>query len=356
MVRVLQLITVPLTTNGLALYPIRMVERMDSRVQVDFLACYAEPELEARIKKLGARLYLAPSRLRNPIAYMCFVARTVRENGYSVVHAHGNSCTLALDLIAARRGGAKVRIAHSHNTYCRFRMLHLLLRPAFNRAYTHALACGDEAGKWLFRNRPFEILPNAIDARAFAPNEETRARVRRELNAEGRQILLHVGNFSEAKNPLFFIDLMQRLNPSCALWMVGDGPLRADTERRAREKGLPIAFTGVRSDIPALMQGADAFLLPSLYEGLPTVALEAQAAGLPTLLSESIARRTAFSKSAQFLPLNADLWAARIRALPKSDRNALAKEAEAALSANGYDLTAAAQALEERYLNWNGAR
>ena len=149
---------------------------------------------------------------------------------------------------------------------------------------------------------------------------------------------------------------MQRLNPSCALWMVGDGPLRADTERRAREKGLPIAFAGVRSDIPALMQGADAFLLPSLYEGLPTVALEAQAAGLPTLLSESIARRTAFSKSAQFLPLNADLWAARIRALPKSDRNALAKEAEAALSANGYDLTAAAQALEERYLNWNGAR
>ena len=54
--------------------------------------------------------------------------------------------------------------------------------------------------------------------------------------------------------------------------------------------------------------------------------------------------------------LRADLWAARIRALPKSDRNALAKEAEAALSANGYDLTAAAQALEERYLNWNGAR
>ena len=56
------------------------------------------------------------------------------------------------------------------------------------------------------------------------------------------------------------------------------------------------------------------------------------------------------------LPLNADLWAARIQALPKFDRNALAKEAEAALSANGYDLTAAAQALEERYLNWNGAR
>lgn len=356
MVKVLQLITVPLSANGLALYPIRMAERMDSRVQVDFLASYAEPELQARIEKMGSRLYLAPSRLRSPLAYMRFVAKTIEKNGYSIVHAHGNSCTLALDLIAARRGGAKVRIAHSHNTFCRFRALNFLLRPAFDRAYTHALACSDSAGKWLFRNRPFAILPNAIDARAFAPDETVRARIRREMNAGDKRILLHIGNFTEAKNPLFFIDLMAQLNRNYALWMVGDGPLRAEAERLAREKKLEITFTGARNDVPALMQGADAFLMPSLYEGLPTVALEAQASGLPTLLSENIARRTAFSSAAQFLPLNAQLWTARIQALPESGRNRNAQESAAALSQNGYDLNDAALSLEERYLTWSGAR
>ena len=67
--RVLEIITVPIAENGLALYPIRMAEKMDARVQIDFLACYAEPELKTRIENRGAKL---PSRAQ-PAAVARFV-------------------------------------------------------------------------------------------------------------------------------------------------------------------------------------------------------------------------------------------------------------------------------------------
>ena len=350
--RVLEIVTVPISTNGLALYPIRMAERMDDRVQVDFLGCSTDPALEKRIQNMQSKLYSAPSRMRSPIRYMRYVQKIVRKQKYEVVHVHGNSCTLALDLLAAKLGGAKVRIAHSHNTACSFPILNTLLRGLFDSVYTHALACGTEAGKWLFQGKPFQVMPNAIDTGLFCENAETRVRIRRELEAENRRVLLHIGNFSEAKNPSFLMGLMEQLPGDCVLWMVGDGALRQETERIAQEKRLNVRFLGKRGDVPDLMQGADALLLPSLHEGFPTVALEAQASGLIALMSENITRKVAFSDSAQFLPLNLNAWLNAIENFPQSGREERSKAAAAALQKGGYDLKAAAIQLETNYLNW----
>ena len=353
--RVLEIVTVPLSMNGLALYPVRTAERMDARVQVDFLAGSASPDLKARIEKTGSRLFIAPNRMRAPIQYMRFVSKIVRENGYEVVHVHGNSCTMAVDLLACKLGGARVRIAHSHNTSCRFQWANRLLRGLFQANCTHALACSEAAGRWLFRNRPFEVMQNAIDVQSFAPNAEVRAKVRSQYDS-AKKILLHVGNFSPEKNPLFLIDLIARLDESFVLWMVGDGALRAETEKRAQEMHLAsrIRFLGARNDVPDFMQGADALLLPSVYEGFPTVALEAQAAGLATLLSENIAREVAFCDAAAFLPLNLEAWTHALQALSTASRNSSAQAAAEALQKRGFDLNQSAKILEEHYLHWAG--
>ncbi len=353
--RVLEIITVPVSANGLALYPIRTSERMDDRVHVDFLANFAESALRERIENSGGKLFIAPNRLRAPMRYMHFVSKTVREGGYEVVHVHGNSCTMALDLFAARIGGAKVRIAHSHNTSCRFQFANRLLRHLFDANYTHALACSNEAGRWLFRSRPFEVMQNAIDIQSFAPNAGVRTRIR-SLEKPDRKILLHVGNFSEEKNPLFPVDLMAHLNDNFVLWMVGDGSKRAEAEARAREMRMEsrIRFLGIRRDVPALMQAADALLLPSLYEGFPTVALEAQAAGLATLMSENISREVAFSDAAVFLPLNITAWTNALQGLSFDRRDSNAQAAAQSLQRRGFDLTQSAKRLEECYLHWTG--
>ena len=44
-----------------------------------------------------------------------------------------------------------------------------------------------------------------------------------------------------------------------------------------------VKMWGERKDVPRLLQGMDALLLPSLYEGLGIVAIEAQASGIPRI-------------------------------------------------------------------------
>ena len=68
-------------------------------------------------------------------------------------------------------------------------------------------------------------------------------------------------------------------------------------------------MTGLRSDIPRVLQAMDVFILPSIWEGLGIVAVEAQAAGLPTLCSDKVPIEAHVSDGCYDLPLNdVDRW------------------------------------------------
>ena len=67
------------------------------------------------------------------------------------------------------------------------------------------------------------------------------------------------------------------------LAIVGEGSQRARIESVLREAGvLDLAWLpGARHDVPAILRGLDAFVLPSLAEGISNTILEAMASGLP---------------------------------------------------------------------------
>jgi len=73
--------------------------------------------------------------------------------------------------------------------------------------------------------------------------------------------------------------------PGATFVFAGDGPLRAELEAQARERGVAdrCVFLGERSDVPDLLAAADLVVLPSLFEGLPVVILEAMAAERPVI-------------------------------------------------------------------------
>lgn len=353
--RVLQLISTPLKLNGQTLFPLRMAKSM-TRVQSDFLSyALADERVRAEVESMGGEVFIAPHRLKHPLKYIRYVSKQVRERGYKIVHCHGNSCTLAIDLLAAKLGGAKVRIAHSHNSCCKFMLLHRVLRLPFNRLYTHAFACGEEAGRWLFHQKPFTVVRNAIDACQFAYCANVRKSMRAELGLADDEIALGcVANLLPQKNHAFLLDMYAKLirsDPRCRLILVGDGALRETLEQQARDLGIAdrVFFLGLRTDVPQLLQAMDVMLLPSLYEGFPTVALEWQAAGLPTLMSDGVTRACAFVDSVRFFPLDADEWIRAIQSTPLADRAAASREGVRAITEAGFDLTAAAAALQDDY-------
>ncbi len=78
------------------------------------------------------------------------------------------------------------------------------------------------------------------------------------------------------------------LKDSLRLVMIGDGPLRAQSQTLLEEAGCAqLAWLpGERNDVPEILRGLDCFVLPSLAEGVSNTILEAMASGLPVIATD----------------------------------------------------------------------
>ena len=84
------------------------------------------------------------------------------------------------------------------------------------------------------------------------------------------------------------LELAPALKPTLRLAMIGDGPLRAESQAILDAAGLaPLAWLpGERSDVPDVMRSLDCFALPSLAEGISNTILEAMSTGLPVVATD----------------------------------------------------------------------
>jgi len=134
---------------------------------------------------------------------------------------------------------------------------------------------------------------NGVDAERFRPAEGARAPIEGgPFNDPALLVLGTVGRMQTVKaQPVLaraFVELLQRrpdLRPRARLVMVGDGPLRAECHAVLEAAGFASLawLPGERDDVPALMRGLSAFVLPSLAEGISNTILEAMASGLPVV-------------------------------------------------------------------------
>lgn len=72
------------------------------------------------------------------------------------------------------------------------------------------------------------------------------------------------------------------------LWIVGDGPVRAELEALARELGVSkrVRFWGQRMDTAQFFSAADVFVMSSVSEGLPMSLLQAMSLGKPSIVTD----------------------------------------------------------------------
>ena len=277
----------------------------------------SEPKVEERIKKLGCHIIKLPSRKEETEKYFRKLVSFLRRNKIDVIHAHGNSATLAVEMAAGLLGGCKKRIAHSHNTKCSHVKADRILRPLFDCLYTDALACGKDAGKWLFGNRPFTIIQNGRNVNKYSYNENVRIAMQQKLLLKDELVIGHVGGFFEQKNHEYILKIYRsilQMKPHSKLILIGDGPLRKDIEENAKDLGEHVVFIGLVDNVEDYLQVMDGMLLPSLFEGLPLVSIEWQINGLPCILSDTITRDCAFTDNVKFLSLNLEpkIWAESI--------------------------------------------
>ncbi len=355
--KVLILNTIIFNNNGMAFVIKDYYDAMDKTdLDIDFVTT-KEPsdEFKEWFKQNNARYYVI--KKSNPLKYVMELRKLAKREKYDLVHIHGNSANMAFELLGCKLGGIKRRLTHVHNTTTDHPVMHRLLYPLFSALYTDALACGQDAGKWLYRGKPFVELKNGRDVNKYAYNADKAAEVRAELGLADKTVIGHIGGFHRQKNHDFLIDICKSVSdmrPETAFLLLGDGVLRSEVEQKAKTLGVydKIIFTGPVSNTEDYIQAMDAAVLPSLFEGLPLVAIEWQINGVPCLFADTITPQSNLTGLIDFMSLDegSEKWAEKLLAIAdNSDKAANAAMAVPIIREAGFDINTEARKLRDIY-------
>jgi glycosyltransferase involved in cell wall biosynthesis len=114
--------------------------------------------------------------------------------------------------------------------------------------------------------------------------DRLRPKVRAELGAMGRPLLIAVGSLDRHRGYDVLLDAARawcRLDRAPLLVIAGEGPLRTALQRRIEDEELPARLIGRREDVTELLAAADLALLPSSWESRSVLAQEALHARVP---------------------------------------------------------------------------
>lgn len=325
----------------------------------DFVDIYGEGLAEENdLIKAGSKIYRLANYKRNPFKVYRDIQRIVTVNRYKIVHIHMQSAANLLPAKAVISCGVRP-ILHSHNTAAVGKIrtfLHNLNCKRLREMDADHLACGKEAGKWMWGEKEYIVIPNAVSPNSYHFSDEWRKEIRKELNlSENINIVGVVGRITYEKNPYFFVKLVKAMikkgMDNTVILMIGTGNLLNDIKEIVNSQNLSRNFIiyGPSRFVNKMYSAMDCFILPSFFEGLPFVGVEAQACGLPVVFSDNVTTEIDISHSVKHLNLtDIDQWISSIEdALKKTKDDRLTIQNEFRNSI--FNIINSAQRLETIY-------
>lgn len=320
-------------------------------------------------EKKGSKKYVFSDPRRGLLKNYKELVNFFRENKdyYQAVHTHV-SWYNGLVLLAAKRGGIKVRIAHSRDARRRRslidRVYTLIGKILLIIAATERLAISKEAAEYLYGKKTInkgkcKVIPNSVDEKKYLVlSDECKRDIRQELICpEHTKMLVTVANLRSPKNHSFLIDIANELNKKkykYMLYLIGDGPDREMIESKIIEYGLEdrVILLGVRSDVPEILNAFDGMVFPSIAEGFGGVILEAQLCGVPVITSENVPQFTDMDVGmVKYLSLqkSASEWADEIIEYFDKDFNWSREKVDQKIKEKGFTIRSTAEAYLRTY-------
>jgi len=358
-VKILQIPTGGLFSDGILSCIVEYMTAMDkSGMDIQVLATNnPEKSVVEKVENSGCRVVSIPYRKNNIVKYFFALYRYILKEKIDVVHVHGSSAIMSIELVAAWLAGCKVRIAHSHNTTCENQKADKILRPVFNRNYTTAFACGQDAGRWMFGKRKFTIIPNGRNLKKYEYDSKKRIEYRNKLGIPSDTLVIgHVGRFNRQKNHEYLVHVfgeVYKKKRNSYLVLIGTGEKVGEIKNLVKELELEnnVIFTGVIENVSDYLSAFDIMLLPSLYEGLPLVVIEWQIAGLPCIVSDTVTKECAITSLVKFesIKKEPEVWANEVVNLILQDRNDGKEVIFNEIKTAGYDIESGAEKLKKLY-------
>lgn len=322
--------------------------------RMDFVVSEPGGCYEQEVLDRGGLIHRIPKRTQDPRGALRGIEKIVRENNYQYVLKLGDQPKAALDLLAARRGGARRLAMRSCNALTglsvKQKCINAILRPVLNGVTDVKLAPSRLAAEFTFgkrqAHRNVHLLHNGVDLSVYRFDTEGRSRIRQEFSMDDRLVVGHVGRLHKQKNHRYLLEVFQQIRqrrPDAVLLLVGTGELKEQIQQQAGELGLEesVIFAGQRFDIPQLLSAMDVFVFPSLHEGMPNTVIEAQATGLPCVIADTITREADITGLVTYLPLEGpEKWAETALAVADTERSDTRKS----FISRGYDIQSVAEA------------
>lgn len=277
-----------------------------NRNDVQFIFCVCRSEyhpVDDEIEKLGGMvLHIPQMRQVGLRRYVKEVTALLKDNSpIDAVHIHSTHMGV-MNLLASKKAGINNRLYHIHSTQSAalkqipFRaVLEKIIDFLIKKNCTCRLACGKEAGRFIYGNSDFKVINNAVNIERFKPLSQATIRdIRSSLGINEADIVVgNMARFVEGKNQSFLVRIAaldKKRGGKIKILLVGDGPKLVEVKKLAAELGCEdkVIFTGNRSDSELMYNAMDIFSLPSYFEGLPVTMIEAQASGLPCVVSTNV--------------------------------------------------------------------
>lgn len=280
--------------GGMENFIMNIYENIDrDRFHFDFAEhAVKENGYEDRIKELGGKVFVLPRLTRHPVKSLKLLRKIVHDEKYDVVIRHTPNALIAPQLWVSKKEGA-VTVCHSHNTTDPQKLAHFIGKLLLKKDADVRLACSENAGKWMFGNKSFEVVNNGIDIDKFAYDKAKADKIIEEFNLQGKHIYGHIANFIESKNHPFLIDIFKeitKIDDKAVLICLGEGETKPQIEQKIKELQLEdkVILAGMRYDANCFMSAFDVMIFPSFFEGLPLTLIEAQISGLPIVMSDTV--------------------------------------------------------------------
>ena len=241
-----------------------------------------------RMEEAGIRIVYLDKKLGLDLSMVPKLIKIIRRERPDVVHTHLD--VIKYTVLAAKLAGVRKCVHTVHSLADREaegRLQKMINGFYFRHGWSVPVALTPEVQSSVLEFyglplRRVSVIYNGIDLSRCVPK----------TTYETGEIvtILHVGRFDVPKNHPGLLEafrLLLETHPECRLRLVGDGELRPDMEKLAREKGIAdfVEFCGMQSNVYPYLHDADIFTLPSIYEGNPMTIIEAMGTGLPIVAS-----------------------------------------------------------------------
>jgi glycosyltransferase involved in cell wall biosynthesis len=232
---------------------------------------------------------------------MIALARFLRRQRVDIVHTHlFEPSVVGLFAGVLARRPIRMMTRHYSNYHTRIgKRWHVRADQVCNRLSKAIIAVSRHTADHIVneegsRREKVRVILNGIDfSRVSVSDPSAPARLRHELGAVGRPLLLVPGRLHPEKGQSFLfraLPVIRRSVPSAPIVLVaGAGSFEAAYRAEVRSVGCDdiVRFLGFRTDLPDLMAAADLVVLPSVAEAFGLVMAEALYLGIPVVATRT---------------------------------------------------------------------